>query len=293
MISIKYLEVISILNKIEYAINCKYFIFSNSEEIFIKYNNSYDDYFHCYKLIKNELILYKKYYFEKKLNELEEIDNKGNYSILYQDYNLWQEYYIKNNINEDYLYPMLKEIKINPISKRCKEKKKYMERSKYTWDENPKNKDRYFGKKNDNFYFEKALYSAKKKKRLPKEQKIEHKKEGEENGEKFEEKKEGEEEDIKGKGNKEFDPKGLKEEEEKEKEIKATQDDKLLNKVEKKEENILLASGPRKKKGKKKIFKELNNIKTNFTEKDIKERKRQRRGIKIFVYNEEDFPELK
>ena len=223
------------------------------------------------------------------------------YSILYQDYNLWQEYYIKNNIDENYLYPMFKEKRINPISKRPKEKARDMETSKYAWNENPKNKVRYFGKNNDNFYFEQALYPVKKKKRRPKEQKIEDEKEGEENDEKCEEKKKGEEEDKKKEGNKEFEPKGFKEQEE-EKEIKITQEDKLLNKVEKKEEKILLTSGPGKKKGKKKNFKELNNIRTNFEDKDIDirgtERRRGRgrggRGfIRRFVYNEEDFPELK
>ena len=304
LISVKYLEVISILNYIKYDLNCKYFIFANSEEIFIKYKNKdkYKQYLYRYKLIKNELTLFKKYYFEDKLNDLKEIDNQGNYSILYLENNLWQEYYIRNNKNEEYLYPIFKEIKIKPISKRSKEIKKEVERNKYNWGENPKNKVRYYEKNNDNYYFEKALNQIKKKKRRSKrEEEIEDKKDGEKEDENGEEKKEGEEEDIKREREKEFESKVLKDQdilkEEEKKEIKRTQESKQMTKVEKKEEDILLTNGPRNKRGKKKNFKEVDNkIKINFGivgAGETKGRERRKRMPRHFHYNEEDFPVLK
>ena len=319
LISIKYLEVISILNNIKYNLNCKYFLFPNSEEIFIKYHNNDEHYLYHYKLIKNELTLFKKYIFEEKLNELEEIDNKGNYSIYYQSYNLWQEYYVKNNKDENYPYPIFKEIKIKPISRRGKGIGKDMAKSKYQWGKNPKKNVRYFEKNNDNFYFEVALNPIKKKRRP----KIEEE-EGEENGENDEKKKEDEKEDIKRKEEKEFKPKKNKDaeelnkedsnisledylktkdkprEEEEEKNIKRIEDDKILTKAEKEEENILSANGPGKKKGKKKKknFKEVDDkIRTDFEivgtyQKENKGR-RQKGHRNRFVYNEEDFPTLK
>ena len=318
LISVKYLEVISILNNIKYNLNCKYFLFSNSEEIFIKYNNNHEHYLYLYKLIKNELTLFKKYIYEDELNELEEIDNKGNYSIYYQDNNLWQEYYVKNNKDENYLYPIFKEIKIKQFSRRGKGIEKDVARNKYTWGENPKKKVRYFNKNYDNFYFEVALNPIKKKRRS-KIQETEDKKEGEENGENDEEKKENGKKDIKRKEEKEFSPKKIKEGEElnkedgdiplkgylktegmpREKEIKRIEDDKILTKVEKEEKNILSTNGSGKKKGKKKKknFKEVDDkIRINFEILGVGEnekKRRERRQKNYFVYNEEDFPNLK
>ena len=288
LISVKYLEVISIINNMKYELNCKYFIFSNCEEIFIKYHKKYERYLYRYKLIKNELTLFKKYIFEDKLNDMEEIDNKGNYSILYQDYNLWQEYYIRNYKDENYLYPIFKEIKIKPISKRGREIEKDVARSKYTWGENPKNKVRYFEKNYDNFYFEIALNLVKKKKRGPKIQEEE-------------DKKEGEEELKKGDGDVSLEGylKTKEKPREEEKEIKRIEEDKILIKVEKEEENILSTSVQGKKKGKKKKknFKELDDkIRTNFEILGIGEKekkRREKRGKRLFVYNKEDFPNLK
>ena len=313
LISVKYLEIISILNNIKYELNCKYFIFPNSKEIFIKYHNNDEKYLYRYKLIKNELTLFKKYIYEDELSELEEIDNKGNYSIIYQDYNLWQEYYIKNNKNENYLYPIFKEIRNKAVSRRGKRIEKYVDRSKYAWGEIPKNKARYFEKKYDDYYFKKALNQVKKKKRRQKIQEIEDKKEVEENDEEKNEK-----EDIIRK--EEFTTKNIKEKEElnkekddisskgyfktkekpkEEKEVKKYEDDdKLLTKIDKKEENILTVSDPgkKKRKKKKKNFKEVDdNIITHIgiLEAGSKEKKRRGKTQKIFVYNEEDFPKLK
>ena len=288
LISVKYLEIINIINNMKYELNCKYFIFSNSEEIFIKYRKKYERYLYRYKLIKNELTLFKKYIFEDKLNDMEEIDNKGNYSILYQDYNLWQEYYIKNYKDENYLYPIFKEIKIKPISRRGREIEKDVKRSKYTGGKNPKNKVRYFEKNYDNFYFEIALNPVKKKRRQPKMQEEEDKKEGEEL--------KREDIDISLEG---YLKTKEKPREEDEKEIKRIEDDKLLTKVEKEEENISSTNDPGKKKGKKKKknFKEVDDFEilgVGEKEKKRREKRREKRQTKpkFFFYNEEDFPNL-
>ena len=84
-----------------------------------------------------------------------------------------------------------------------------------------------------------------------------------------------------------------------EKEIKRIEDDKILTKVEKEEKNILSTNGPGKKKGKKKKknFKEVDDkIRINFEILGVGEKekkRRERRQKNHFVYNEEDFPNLK
>ena len=329
LISAKYLEVISILNNIQYRINCELFVFSNSEEFFIKSDN--DDiycYFYHYKLVKNQLVLIKKYFFEEELIELKEIDNKGNYSLLYKDFNFLQKYYIKNNKNENYSYPLFKEIRTKSNSRKSKGiANDGRERDKHTWDEKTKNKFKYYEKYDDNYYFERALNPVKKREipeRPPNKQKNEDKKEGKEEGENGEEKKEVEEESIKGNENKEYRPREVKEEEklneknhcislkgylkEKEegKEIKKIQNGQSLTKIEKKEENILATSVIGRKKEKKKKLKEVkkeelelnSKMKFYFKESERNHRIRQRGrgrgrlGLRKFVYNEEDFPKF-
>ena len=101
LISSKYLEIISIYKDIYFNCITDILLFHNSNEIFIKNLNRH---IYHYKLIKNELKMIKIYNNNGTLKELKEINNNGDYSILYNDSYSYQKYYIKNNIKENHSY---------------------------------------------------------------------------------------------------------------------------------------------------------------------------------------------
>ena len=143
LIDAKYLEIVS-----EYNINFinkhpPVFVFSNSNEFFID-----DCLIYHYKLIKNEIILHKtssKRGKKNKLIELKEINDNGDYSILYKDNSTsYLKYYINNNIREKYEYPdiMKDENDIsdydynNDYNDTCNENNSYLETYDYNNDYN-------------------------------------------------------------------------------------------------------------------------------------------------------------
>ena len=101
LISSKYLEIISIYKDIYFNCITDILLFHNSNEFFIKNLNRH---IYHYKLIKNELKMIKIYNNNGTLKELKEINNNGDYSILYNDSYSYQKYYIKNNIKENHSY---------------------------------------------------------------------------------------------------------------------------------------------------------------------------------------------
>ena len=110
LINTKYLEIVSQYNNNLIERDCSIFTFFNSNEFFVQ-KVDFNLIYH-YKLICNELILHETssdLVNKKKLMELKEINNNGDYSILYRDESIsYLKYYIKNNITENYLYPNFK-----------------------------------------------------------------------------------------------------------------------------------------------------------------------------------------